>query len=118
MARSTFYSYFDDKAELIIALGESAMREIIHGAQTIWQLPADASRDQVAAAVRHTIETYLPHTQLMNAVLEVSTYDRRVRSDSTPATPRRNTPRPNTSAPDRRPASSEPTYIPTKPPDG
>jgi AcrR family transcriptional regulator len=79
MARSTFYSYFDDKADLIIALGETAMREIIHGAQAIWELPAGASRDQVAAAVRHTIETYLPHTQLMNAVLEVSTYDRRVR---------------------------------------
>jgi TetR/AcrR family transcriptional regulator, ethionamide resistance regulator len=79
MARSTFYSYFDDKADLIIALGESAMQEIIDGAQTIWQLPADATRQQVADAVRHTIETYLPHTRLMNAVLEVSTYDARVR---------------------------------------
>lgn len=80
MARSTFYRYFDDKADLIIALGESAMREIIDGAQTIWRLPADATREQVAAAVRHTIETYLPHTRLMNAVLEVSTYDARVRA--------------------------------------
>jgi AcrR family transcriptional regulator len=79
MARSTFYSYFDDKADLIIALAETAMREIIQGAQAIWELPADATREQVAAAVRHTIETYLPHTRLMNAVIEVSTYDRRVR---------------------------------------
>jgi AcrR family transcriptional regulator len=80
MARSTFYSYFDDKADLIIALGETAMREIIAGAQAIWQLPADATREQVAAAVLHTIETYLPHTRLMNALLEVSTYDTRVRA--------------------------------------
>ena len=80
MARSTFYSYFDDKAELIIELGESAMQEIIAGAQMIWQLPADATREQVGAAVAHTIETYLPHTRLMNAVLEVSTYDARVRA--------------------------------------
>lgn len=78
MARSTFYSYFDDKADLIVALGETAMREIIEGAQAIWELPADATRDQVAAAVRHTIETYLPHTRLMNAVLEAATYDRKV----------------------------------------
>jgi AcrR family transcriptional regulator len=79
MARSTFYSYFDDKADLIIALAETAMREIIQGAQSIWELPGDATREQVAAAVRHTIETYLPHTRLMNAVIEVTTYDRRVR---------------------------------------
>jgi AcrR family transcriptional regulator len=78
MARSTFYSYFDDKADLIIALGESAMREIIEGSQAIWGLPADATRDQVGGAVRHTIETYLPHTRLMNALLEVSMYDTRV----------------------------------------
>jgi hypothetical protein len=49
------------------------------GAQAIWELPADATRAQVAAAVSHTIETYVPHTHLMNAVLEVSTYDSRVR---------------------------------------
>jgi AcrR family transcriptional regulator len=80
MARSTFYSYFDDKADLVMALGERAMQEIIKAAQAIWQLPPDATREQVAAAVRHTIETYLPHTRLMNAVLEVSTYDARVRA--------------------------------------
>jgi AcrR family transcriptional regulator len=79
MARSTFYSYFDDKADLIIALGQSAMEEIIEGAQAIWQLPADATRDQVADAVRHTFAAYLPHTRLMNAVVEVSMYDARVR---------------------------------------
>jgi TetR/AcrR family transcriptional regulator, ethionamide resistance regulator len=39
----------------------------------------DATREQVAEAVRHTIDTYLPHTRLMNAVLEVSTYDDRVK---------------------------------------
>jgi TetR/AcrR family transcriptional regulator, ethionamide resistance regulator len=79
MARSTFYSYFEDKADLIVALAETAMREIIEGAQEIWRLPSDATREQVAAAVRRTIDTYLPHTRLMGAVLEVSTYDRRVR---------------------------------------
>lgn len=80
MARSTFYSYFADKADLIGALGETAMAEIVQGAEAIWTLPADATRDELAAAVRRTIETYLPHTRLMNAVLEVSTYDRRVRA--------------------------------------
>lgn len=80
MARSTFYSYFDDKADLIVALGESAMDEIIGAAQGIWELAPDAPRDAVAQAVRHTIETYLPHTRLLNALVEASTYDRRVRA--------------------------------------
>jgi TetR/AcrR family transcriptional regulator, ethionamide resistance regulator len=80
MARSTFYSYFADKAELIIELGESAMQEIIASSQRIWQLPADATREQVGAAVADTIETYLPHTRVMNAMIEVSTYDAGVRA--------------------------------------
>lgn len=79
MARSTFYSYFADKVELLIALAESAMSEIIAGAQTIWELPPDATRAQVGEAVRHTVAAYLPHTRLMDAVVEVAGYDARVR---------------------------------------
>jgi AcrR family transcriptional regulator len=80
MARSTFYAYFDGKADLIVALGETAMDEIITAAQGIWELPASATRDEVAAAVRHTIETYLPHTRLMSALIETATYDRSVKA--------------------------------------
>ena len=79
MARSTFYSYFEDKVALLAALAESVLGEIVEGSQAIWTLPPGASRDEVGAAVSHTIETYLPHTRLMNAVVEVATYDARVR---------------------------------------
>lgn len=79
IARSTFYSYFDDKADLIASLGETAMTDIVAAAQTIWALPPEATREQVSDAVHHTIATYLPHTRLMNAVIEVASYDARVR---------------------------------------
>lgn len=79
MSRSTFYRYFDDKVDLIVALGDRAMQEIITAAQAIWELPPGASRDEVAAAVHATFLAYLPHTQLLSAVLEVSTYDKRAR---------------------------------------
>lgn len=79
MSRSTFYRYFDDKVDLIVALGDRAMSEIISEAQNIWELPPGASREQVAEAVRTTFLAYLPHTQLLSAVLEVSTYDKRAR---------------------------------------
>lgn len=79
MARSTFYSYFDDKADLIVALADTAMSDIIEAAQGIYELSPDATREDLAGAVRHTIATYLPHTRLMTALLEVATYDARVR---------------------------------------
>jgi AcrR family transcriptional regulator len=79
MSRSTFYRYFDDKADLIVALGDSAMADILAAAQRIWSLPAGSSRDDVGHAVGGAFDAYLPHTQLMAAVLEVSTYDRRAR---------------------------------------
>jgi AcrR family transcriptional regulator len=79
MSRSTFYRYFDDKADLIVALGDSAMTEIITTAQAIWELPPGSSREDVSAAVGRAFDAYLPHTQLMSAVQEVSTYDKRAR---------------------------------------
>ncbi len=79
MSRSTFYRYFDDKVELIVALGDLAMGQIIATAQNIWELPPGASREDVAGAIEATFSAYLPHTRLMSAVLEVSTYDKRAR---------------------------------------
>jgi AcrR family transcriptional regulator len=79
MSRSTFYRYFDDKVDLVVALGDRAMSEIITAAQAIWELPPGASREEVAAAVHATFLAYLPHTRLLSAVLEVSTYDKRAR---------------------------------------
>jgi AcrR family transcriptional regulator len=74
MARSTFYRYFDDKADLLVGLSETVMAEILGAAQAMWELPADASRAALASSVRHTIDTYRPHTVLMSALAEVAAY--------------------------------------------
>jgi AcrR family transcriptional regulator len=79
MSRSTFYRYFDDKVDLIVALGDRAITEVITTAQAIWELPPGSSREEVNQAVGRAFDAYLPHTQLMAAVQEVSTYDRRAR---------------------------------------
>jgi AcrR family transcriptional regulator len=79
MSRSTFYRYFEDKVDLLLALGEQAMGEIVSAAQAIWELPPGAGRDEVAAAVHGAFAAYRPHLRLMSAVHEVSTYDRRAR---------------------------------------
>jgi AcrR family transcriptional regulator len=79
MSRSTFYRYFDDKADLIVALGDSAMADVLAAAQRIWSLPAGSSREEVGKAVAGAFDAYLPHTQVMAAVHEVSTYDKRAR---------------------------------------
>lgn len=79
MSRSTFYRYFEDKVDLILALGDDAMSEIVAAAQAIWELPSSAGRDAVAAAVHGAFAAYAPHLRLMGAVHEVSTYDSRAR---------------------------------------
>jgi AcrR family transcriptional regulator len=79
MSRSTFYRYFEDKVDHILALGDDAMTQIIAAAQAIWELPSGAGREEVAAAVHGAFAAYVPHLRLMGAVHEVSTYDARAR---------------------------------------
>jgi AcrR family transcriptional regulator len=79
MSRSTFYRYFHDKIDLVIALGGHALVDVIAAAQAIWELPPESERADVARAVEGAFAAYLPHTRLMAAALEVSTYDERAR---------------------------------------
>jgi AcrR family transcriptional regulator len=79
MSRSTFYRYYEDKIDLVLALGGHALVDVIAAAQAIWELPPGSGRDDVARAVRGAFAAYLPHTRLMAAALEVSTYDERAR---------------------------------------
>lgn len=79
MSRSTFYRYFKDKNDLLLALSEPALREIKMAALRTWQLGPDVTFSQFEAELYRTMETYRPHVALMNALVEVSTYDARVK---------------------------------------
>ena len=78
LSRSTFYRYFKDKNELLLALSEPALREIRTVAVRTWELGPDVTFDQFEAELYRTMEAYRPHVALMSALVEVSTYDARV----------------------------------------
>jgi AcrR family transcriptional regulator len=79
ISRSTFYVYFEDKGDLLQALTADVMTDIIAMARVWWELPPDATRADVEAALSGMILAYLEHKTLMAAVVETSAYDARVR---------------------------------------
>ena len=79
IARSTFYVYFADKSELLSALTEEAVHELVETTRFWWDLPPDADRADLREALRRTYEAFLPHKGVMASVVEVASYDAGVR---------------------------------------
>jgi AcrR family transcriptional regulator len=79
LSRSTFYVYFEDKGDLLQALTADVMTEVIDAARAWWELPPDAQRADLEAAMRGIVSVYRGHMTLMAAVVEAASYDARVR---------------------------------------
>ena len=79
ISRSTFYVYFEDKGDLLQALTADVMTEVIDAARGWWELPPEAERADVEAAMRGFVAAYCGNMTLMAAVVEASSYDARVR---------------------------------------
>lgn len=77
--RSTFYYNFREKAELLVAISETATREIVEASYALYGLGPDVTREAFGRQVRKTVETWTPHVPLMNAVAETATSSPRVR---------------------------------------
>ncbi len=75
ISRATFYVYFEDKGDLLQALTEDFITRIIEAATIWWELPAEASKDDLRGAMRAIFDSYLPHKVVMSAVVEVASYD-------------------------------------------
>lgn len=79
ISRSTFYLHFADKGELLRTLSSGIANELAAATSVCWDLPADATRDDVAAGLQHLVQIYLPHAGLLAAVVETAGYDTVVR---------------------------------------
>lgn len=77
--RSTFYYNFREKAELLIAISETATREIVGASYALYGLGPDVTREAFGRQVRRTVETWVPHVPLMNALAETASVSPRVR---------------------------------------
>jgi AcrR family transcriptional regulator len=79
LPRTTFYRYFTDKTDLLLAVAEPAMRSIVEVAIRPWEMAASLTREGLERELRKTVEVYLPHVALLNAMTETAAYDERVR---------------------------------------
>lgn len=80
LPRTTFYRYFSDKTELLLALAERAFGGILKHAMRPWELHADLTQERLERELRRTIDAYVPHLTLLGAMVEASSYDVRART--------------------------------------
>jgi len=75
ISRSTFYTYFDDKPDLLVAMAQNLVADVLDTGDSWWNLAHDADPDQLREALRPPIEAYRAHTTILGAVVEAAAYD-------------------------------------------
>jgi AcrR family transcriptional regulator len=81
LSRSTFYVYFEDKGDLLRAWFEQVIEELDAAAGAWWKLDGTATPADLRAALAQIVNTYRPHTTLMAALYDMSSYDSTVREE-------------------------------------
>jgi TetR/AcrR family transcriptional regulator, ethionamide resistance regulator len=79
LARSTFYLYFQDKGDLLVAWFGEITVELEAAATGWWNLGPDATRQELRTALEGIVNIYRPHTTLMAAMYDAAAYDPEVR---------------------------------------
>jgi TetR/AcrR family transcriptional regulator, ethionamide resistance regulator len=79
ISRSRFYVHFEDKGDLLAALAADTVTELIDHTLQWWSLPPGATLKDLVKITDGLVKTYLAHRHLLAAVVQVSTYDARVR---------------------------------------
>jgi TetR/AcrR family transcriptional regulator, ethionamide resistance regulator len=77
ISRSTFYVYFDDKGDLLVAMAQDVIGDLLADGASWWELPVDGTRDDLRKALRVPIDTYRKHRTILGTVAETAAYDPR-----------------------------------------
>ena len=80
ISRSTFYIYFDDKGDLLKAIGEDVTLDLATAGAHWFELPIDADRADLRAALVPLFDTYRKHRQVLQAITEAASYDATIRA--------------------------------------
>jgi AcrR family transcriptional regulator len=83
LSRSTFYVYFEDKGDLLRAWFAQVIEELDDAAGRWWTLDGTATKADLRTALAQIVNTYRPHTTLMAALYDMSSYDATVRDEVT-----------------------------------
>jgi AcrR family transcriptional regulator len=79
ISRSTFYTYFKDKSGLLTAMGEDVTVDLAESGRHWFELDGDATKADLADALRPLFATYREHQMLLRAITEAAAYDAGVR---------------------------------------
>ncbi len=79
ISRATFYTYFEDKGDLLSELSEHVVTDMIEAGKHWWSLPANASKSDLREAIQLLFDSYRRYRALWGAVVESASYDPRVR---------------------------------------
>jgi AcrR family transcriptional regulator len=80
VSRSTFYAYFDDKGDLLKAMGEDVTLELAEAGSHWFTLATTASREELQEALRPLFVTYRRHQMVLQAITEAASYDAGIRA--------------------------------------
>jgi AcrR family transcriptional regulator len=80
VSRTTFYVYFEDLNDVLIAIADQIVVSIQAVSGPWWQdLPAEPSRDDLRDALRPVFTVFLARGPVMNSVVEAAAMNRKVR---------------------------------------
>ena len=79
LSRSTFYRYFKDKNELLLALIGPVLQDVRIAAIRPLERTSAPTRKQLQADLAVNFDVYRPHIPLLNALVEVSYSDPEIR---------------------------------------
>lgn len=80
ISRSAFYNYFDDKVDLLVAMADDVIQDLIGTGTSWWDLPADGTKADLRKALSAPLSNYRARRMILGAVVEVATYDERIRA--------------------------------------
>lgn len=81
ISRSTFYVYFEDKSDLLNALGEEVIAGLVSAAEEWWTITDDVSVEEIERALRGITDVYIAHHAIWQAIVETAASDARMRRE-------------------------------------
>jgi TetR/AcrR family transcriptional regulator, ethionamide resistance regulator len=78
ISRATFYVYFEDKSQLLLALTRQVFVELNDAAALWWNDAERRDPADVRAAMKEIIATFRRHQAVLTAVVEMAAYDRTI----------------------------------------
>ncbi|WP_354701178.1 hypothetical protein DSM112329_01485 [Paraconexibacter sp. AEG42_29] len=79
LSRSSFYRYFADKGELLLALADDVVNGLNETGRRVWSLPPGSSREDLQDAIGALLAEGREHRMVFGAIVDAQSYDPAIR---------------------------------------